>query len=87
MSFNRKQFLKDRKKAFTAAIMEDDWEGFKKYCKKYGIPVPREENIMKAGCYKGVQYCTDMPEEVKQEAMMKCLKIGFSPFVKGVLPS
>ena len=76
-----KTFLKDRKKAFTNAVLLDDWDGFKKYCMKYGLPIPRNESVMKAGCYKAVQECTDIADAVKDEAMKKCLLLGFNPFI------
>ena len=75
-------FLKDRKKAFKNAVMKDDWNGFKKYCKKYHVPIPKSEVVMKAGCYKAVQECTDIPDEVKQEAKRKCLELGFYPYIR-----
>ena len=77
--FDVEQFLKDRKKAFTDAVMKDDWTRFKRYCKKYGVPIPKDERIMKAGCYKAVHECTDIPDEVKFKAAAKCVEMGFIP--------
>lgn len=37
---------------------------------------------MKAGIYKAVQYCENIPQEVKIKAMQKCLELGFSPLIK-----
>ena len=76
---NINEFLSDRKKALTKAVMDDDWTPFRKYCKKYGIPVPKKHRVMKAGCYKAVQGCNDIPDEVKKIAFEKCLALGFSP--------
>ena len=28
------------------------------------------------------QYCTDIPDDVKNEAMVKCLELGFNPFIE-----
>ena len=76
-----RRFLKDRKKAFTNEVMKDDFEGFKKYCMKYGVPIPKDKRVMKAGVYKAVQECLDIEDDVKQEAMRKCLLLGFNPFM------
>lgn len=38
---------------------------------------------MKAGIYKMAQYCTDIPDNVKDQAMIKCLELGFNPFIEG----
>lgn len=77
-------FSKERDKAFIKAVMEDDWEAVRKYAKKYGVPIPKKRNVMKAGIYKAVQYCTEIPEEVKNVAMVKCLNLGFSPLIKPI---
>ena len=76
---NINEFLSDRKKALTKAVMDDDWTPFRKYCKKYGVQIPKDRRIMKAGCYKAVQGCNDIPDEVKKIAFEKCLALGFSP--------
>lgn len=75
-------FAQERDKAFIDAVVRDDWTGVKKYCKKYGVPVPKNEKVMKAGIYKAVQECTNIPEDVKGIAMQKCLELGFVPFIK-----
>lgn len=79
-----KQFIKDRNEAFTRFVMNDDWTAVRKYCRKYHVDMPKEKKIFKAGIYKAVQYCTDIPEEVKIKAMKKCLELGFNPFIKPV---
>lgn len=78
------KFVKDRHDAFVSAVMNDDWAKIEKYSKKYGVPMPKDENVMKAGVYKAVQYCTDISEEVKGVAMQKCLELGFSPFIEPI---
>ena len=75
------QFLKDRKKAFTKAIMDDDWSYVRKYCEKYSVPLPKDDRVMKAGIYKAVQECIDIPDEVKNTAFVKCMELGFFPFI------
>lgn len=79
MTISINEFLEDRKKALTKAVMDNDWGPFMKYCKKYGIQIPKDRKIMMAGCYKAVQGCTDIPEEVKDVAFKKCVALGFSP--------
>ena len=77
-------FSEERDKAFIKAVVDDDWKAVRKYSKKYGVPVPKERKIMKAGVYKAVQYCTAIPEDVKALAMKKCLQLGFNPFIKPI---
>ncbi len=77
-------FSKERDEAFIKAVMEDNFEAVRKYSKKYGVPFPKNRNVMKAGVYKAVQYCTEIPEEVKNIAMAKCLELGFNPLIKPI---
>ena len=79
-------FAEERDKAFIKAVVDDEWEAVRKYAKKYGVPVPKKINVMKAGIYKAVQYCTNIPEDVKVLAMQKCLQLGFSPLIKPCEP-
>ena len=77
-------FAEERDKAFIDAVVNDKWDKVRKYSKKYGVPVPKKRNVMKAGVYKAVQYCTNIPEDVKVLAMQKCLQLGFSPLIKPI---
>lgn len=74
-------YVKERDKAFIAAVLNDDWEPVKRYCKKYDIPIPGKEIVMKAGIYKAVQECTNIPDDIKNEAAEKCVELGFSPYI------
>ena len=75
-------FAEERDKAFIDAVVNDKWDKVRKYSKKYGVPIPPKRNVMKAGVYKAVQYCTNIPEDVKTLAMQKCLMLGFNPFIE-----
>ena len=74
-------FVKERHEAFVEAVLNDNFDKVNAYAKKYGAPIPKSKKIMKASVYKAVQYCTDIPEEVKTVAMQKCLELGFNPFI------
>lgn len=78
-----KRFVSDRDTAFIAAVTQDDWEPVRKYCRKYGVKLPKDEDVMKAGIYKAVQECTNIPAEVKYEAAVKCRALGFKPTMWG----
>ena len=77
-------FTEERDKTITDAVVNDNWDGVKRYAKKYCVHLPKSEKVMKAGIYKAVQYCTSIPEDVKTLAMQKCVKMGFSPFIKSI---
>lgn len=72
---------KERDKAFTEFVMKDDDKKLKAYCKKYGVPIPKSRRAMACGIYKAVQYCTNIPDEVKDIAAWKCLELGMSPLI------
>ena len=86
MGVDMKEFVKDRDAAFTAFVLNDDWEPVKEYCSTYGVPMPDNPDVMAAGIYKAVQCITNMPDEVKVKAAMKCVKLGFTPFIKPIEP-
>ena len=74
-----KQFRYDRDDAMTTAVMDDDWDAVRRYCRKYKVPLPKDERVMKAGIYKAVQEIITMPQEVKDTARQKCIALGFKP--------
>lgn len=74
-------FVEERDRAFIIAVTEDKWDAVRKYSRKYGVPIPADEKVMKAGIYKAVQYCTNIPDDVKGIAMKKCIELGFSPYI------
>jgi hypothetical protein len=76
-------FTKERDKAFTDAVVNDNWDGVKAYANKYKIPISCD-TVMKVGIYKAAQHCTDIPEDVKTLAMQKCLEMGFNPFIRPI---
>ena len=76
-------FTKERDKAFTDAVVNDNWNGVRAFTEKYRMSAS-SDTVMKAGIYKAVQYCTDIPEDVKILAIKKCLKMGFNPFIRPI---
>ena len=81
MGVDMKQFVKDRDNAFIAFVMNDDWEPVREYCNTYGVQMPDNPDVMAAGIYKAVQEVRGMPDAVKRMAAMKCMKLGFTPFM------
>lgn len=82
MGVDIKDLVAARDKAFTAFVLNDDWEPVLEYCHTYGVPMPDNPDVMAAGIYKAVQECTDIPDEVKVKAAKKCMKLGFMPYMK-----
>lgn len=74
-------FYKERDEAFIEAVVNDNWDKFIEFAKKYSLSIPVKQDIMKAGIYKSVYYCTNISEDVKSLAMQKCLKLGFNPLI------
>lgn len=73
------KFSKERDNAFIDFVKTGKTDKVMKYCRKYGVPIPKDEDVMAAGIYKAVQHCTNIPEEIKVLAMQKCFDIGFNP--------
>lgn len=81
MGIDMKEFVKDRDSAFIAFVMNDDWEPVRRYCDTYGVRMPENPDEMAAGIYKAVQDVKEIPNEVKVKAAIKCMKLGFTPFM------
>lgn len=77
------RMIKERDAAFVIAVRDNNFAYAVNYCKKYGVPIPNDEDIMKAGIYKAVQECIDIPESIKLLAMEKCIALGFQPTIWG----
>lgn len=77
-----KSFAMERDRAFVEFVKTGETDKVIKYCKKYGVPIPKDEKIMAAGIYKAVQHCTNIPEDIKVLAMQKCMDIGFNPMMR-----
>lgn len=77
------EFVCDRDKAFTNFVLNDDWNEVVAYARKWGVnpqtDLEHPEDWMKAGIYKAVQECTNIPKTVKKIAWVKCLELGFKP--------
>lgn len=76
-----KRIVKERDEAFIDVVQTGSLTRLKKYAKKYGIPMPKDERVALAGVYKAVQHCNNIPQEIKDKAFCECLKLGFSPFM------
>lgn len=86
MGIDVKQVVKDRDEAFIAFVLNDDLGPVKEYCTNYGIAMPDNPDVMAAGIYKAVQDVTTIPNDIKVKAAIKCMQLGFEPFVAPVMP-
>lgn len=75
------RFVRDRDEAFIDFVQTGSTVKVKKYCKKYGVQMPKDKKVFAAGIYKAVQQCTNIPQEIKDKAFTKCLELGFSPMI------
>lgn len=64
----RRQFLRDRKRALTNAILKNDMGDFDEYCRKYKVPMSKNPTVRRAAACKAACHCTDIPEDVKAVA-------------------
>ena len=66
-----KQFVKDRNKALTAWVMEDDFSAVVSYCLNYNIGLPDDIDVFKLGMYKAALGVTGLPKNVHATAKQK----------------
>lgn len=79
---NMEKFVQERDRAFTEFVKSGDLKAVRKYCRKYGVRIPENERVFKAGIYKAVQECLGIPQDVKDMAAVKCVELGFSPTMR-----
>lgn len=77
-------FVKERDEALSRAVLQDDWDGVRRYMIKWAVPCPDNETVLKVGVYKAVQQCRGIGEDVKRIAAEKCAAMGFSSDMYGV---
>jgi len=78
-----KAFADERNQIFSDFVVTDDLSNVYLFCQIYHIPIPADEAVLKAGVYKAVQECTDIPEDIKAMAREKCMALGFKPTMWG----
>ena len=76
------EYAEERNRIFIDFVKTGDAAAARKAFRKLGVRCPRGNQILAAGIYKAVQYCTNIPEDVKTTAMKKCLEMGFNPFIR-----
>lgn len=72
-------FAQERDNAIIDFVLNDDLTKYKEYCKKYKVPMPSNELILKASIYKASQHCLFIPADIKELARKKCIELGFRP--------
>ena len=74
-------FIHERDSAFIDFVETGSTAKVRKYCRKYGVQMPKDKKVFAAGIYKAVQECTNIPQKIKEKAFVKCLELGFSPMI------
>lgn len=74
-----KQFIKERTKVLIGLDKRNINE-IMKYCKKYGIPIPLDNNVMFAGLHKVRLYVInpEITDEMKQKSADWLIEHGFT---------
>lgn len=75
------QAVKERDEAYIDFVKTGNLTKIKAYSKKYDILMPKNKKAQKVGIYKAVQYCDNIPEDVKDKAKKECLELGYDPFI------
>jgi hypothetical protein len=74
-----KNLIQERNEAITDFILYDDLTKYHAYCRRYKIPMPSSERVLKASICKAAQECLGIPKETKELAKKKCIELGFKP--------
>ena len=77
-----RQFIKDNVKAYTAFILNDDWDKVKKFYHQYRMAFCSTEEVEKLLVVKDAIWCDSMPDDVRVKAVEKGMAMGMLSFMK-----
>jgi hypothetical protein len=70
-----KQFLRDRREA----LLSMDKNKILDYCRKYGVPIPADENVLWVGIHKARCEALDISQEERQKSADWLINRGIYP--------
>ena len=56
-----------------------DIKKLRKFCKKWGLEVPKDDEVLEIAMHKGICARTDMPLDLKTESMLWLMERGYTP--------
>lgn len=77
------RYARDRDAAFVAFVEDGDFAHIDRLMARYGLPPFPHTREGRAAVLKAVQGCASIPRDTKAKAARECLRLGFSPYVKG----
>lgn len=77
--FDFKKFVKER----DEALLSLDEKKIKRYCKKWGVPIPTDETVFWAGVHKCIVNINSAPLEKKLQSAAWLNQHGFKTTIFG----
>ena len=74
------EFVRSRDEAFVNFVKTGSLDKVLVHAEKYGVRLPADEQVIKAGVLKAVQECTDIPTKIKVKAARMATEMGINPF-------
>ena len=71
-------FVKER----DEAMLSLNKEKIVAYCKKYGVPIPKNETVFWAGVHKTILYLNAATKEQKEKSAAWLVEHGFKPEIE-----
>lgn len=81
-----KRFIKERDMALITLVMRGRKNKLKKYARKYGVDIPKDENVLMAGACKALLGSTSayIKEYHRNKAMYWLIAHGMKPWIGGI---
>ena len=73
-----KKYVKERNKAMFSL----DEKKIKAFCRKWGVPIPENENVFWAGVHKVILHTTASTDAQKAHSLLWLVMHGFSPNIE-----
>lgn len=81
MSKAIRDYASERDAAFAAFVDDGNFSHIDSLIDKWGGKRIPHDDVGRAAVYKAVQECVGISEEVKTRAFLKCIDLGFLPWI------
>lgn len=77
----KQRYAQLRDAALTEVIRTGREDAMLALCRQFGVEYPQSRRARYAGYYKMAQYCTNLPDEIREKALIQCIRMGFQPWI------
>ena len=73
--------LEEYEKELGKVLKTKDVKKLRKFCKKWCLEAPKDDEVLEIAMHKGICERTDMPLDLKTKSMLWLMERGYTPWV------